>query len=134
MASVDDPAASVNPLIGTTNGRNDVENGGNDFPGAITPLGMLAWSPEEPWAGSPEEPWLAKDVYRPAAVGGYWYPSAKIRGFSLTHLMGTGCSGVTGDIPFMPFTGRVQSSPSADTGNTVYASLFSHQEERAAAG
>ena len=33
-----DPAALVNPLIGTT-------NGGNDYPGATLPLGMLAWSP-----------------------------------------------------------------------------------------
>ena len=40
-STTSDPAALVNPLIGTT-------NGGNDYPGATLPLGMLAWSPEEP--------------------------------------------------------------------------------------
>ena len=34
------PAALVNPLIGTA-------NGGNTFPGAVVPFGMVQFSPEE---------------------------------------------------------------------------------------
>jgi putative alpha-1,2-mannosidase len=37
-AQATDPASTVNPLIGTT-------NGGNDYPGAAMPFGMVAWSP-----------------------------------------------------------------------------------------
>jgi putative alpha-1,2-mannosidase len=66
-----DPAALVNPLIGTT-------NGGNDYPGATLPLGMLAWSPEEPRnhprqqvQGVPGS--MRDDPGRPAAPGGYEY-------------------------------------------------------------
>jgi putative alpha-1,2-mannosidase len=83
-----DPAALVNPLIGTT-------NGGNDYPGATLPLGMLAWSPEQPRnrprpqvQGVPGS--MRDDRGRPAAPGGYEYSSNRISGFSLTHLMGTG--------------------------------------------
>jgi putative alpha-1,2-mannosidase len=36
---VPDPTAYVDPLIGTA-------NGGNTFPGAVVPFGMVAWSPE----------------------------------------------------------------------------------------
>ena len=36
---VRDPTSYVDPLIGT-------RNGGNVFPGAVTPFGMLSWSPE----------------------------------------------------------------------------------------
>ncbi|MGH1552663.1 hypothetical protein ACRAWF_13025 [Streptomyces sp. L7] len=36
---VKDPSAYVDPLIGT-------KNGGNVFPGAVVPFGMLSWSPE----------------------------------------------------------------------------------------
>ena len=36
---VTEPAARVDPLIGTA-------GGGNTFPGAVIPFGMVAWSPE----------------------------------------------------------------------------------------
>ena len=39
---------------------------------------------------------------RAAAAGGYQYDMTRMRGFSLTHLSGTGCRGASGDIPFMP--------------------------------
>jgi predicted alpha-1,2-mannosidase len=119
-------------LIGTT-------NGGNDYPGAVVPFGMLAWSPEEPGnkpqqkAGGAQAA-VNNDRVRAAAPGGYEYRATKIRGFSLTHLMGTGCAGASGDIPFMPFVGDVQGSPSDDANNEVYASPFSHADENAAAG
>ena len=50
-----------------------------------------------------------------AAPGGYRFDATKIRGFSLTHLSGTGCAGASGDIPFFPHVGEVTTSPSADT-------------------
>ncbi|TCK72815.1 GH92 family glycosyl hydrolase [Acidipila rosea] len=127
-----DPAALVNPIIGTT-------NGGNDYPGATLPLGMLAWSPEEPRnhprlqvQGVPGS--MRDDRGRPAAPGGYEYSSNRISGFSLTHLMGTGCAGASGDIPFMPYVGEITSSPADDTGAERYGSTFSHDNETAKAG
>ena len=114
---VTDPATLVNPLIGTA-------NGGNTFPGAVLPFGMVAWSPEEV---SPN-PQRANPV---AAPGGYQYDAKTIRGFSLTHLSGTGCAGASGDIPFMPVTMAVDSSPSVDP---KYNSTFSHDNESASAG
>jgi predicted alpha-1,2-mannosidase len=131
-AQASDPAYTVNPLIGTA-------NGGNDYPGAAVPFGMVAWSPEEPRnkprqkvEGVPGS--MRDDRGRPAAPGGYEYSATKIRGFSLTHLMGTGCAGASGDLPFMPYVGNVQSSPSDDANNEVYASHFSHADEKAVAG
>ena len=127
-----DPAAQVNPLIGTT-------NGGNDYPGATLPLGMLAWSPEEPRTqprkqvqGVPGS--MRDDRGRPAAPGGYEYSANRISGFSLTHLMGTGCAGASGDIPFMPYIGVVTSSPADDAGAEVYGGTFLHDNETAKAG
>jgi predicted alpha-1,2-mannosidase len=126
------PAALVNPLIGTT-------NGGNDYPGATLPLGMVAWSPEEPRnhprkqvEGVPGS--KRDDVGRPAAPGGYEYSASQISGFSLTHLMGTGCAGASGDIPFMPYVGEVTSSPADDAAAEKYGSSFSHDNETAKAG
>src|SRR5947209_15984776 len=83
-----DPTTSVNPLIGTA-------NGGNVFPGAVLPFGMLSFSPEN----------SRGNQTRTAAPGGYRYDATKIRGFSLTHLSGTGCAGASGDIPFFPYVG-----------------------------
>src|SRR5215469_11850613 len=130
--SAADPAALVNPFIGTT-------NGGNDYPGATLPLGMLAWSPEEPRnrprrqvEGVPGS--MRDDPGRPAAPGGYEYTSNRISGFSLTHLMGTGCAGASGDIPFMPYVGEVTSSPADDLRAEIYGSTFSHDDETAQAG
>jgi len=111
------PAAGVNPLIGS-------RNGGNTFPGASLPFGMLQWSPEN-----------TKGKHdRTAAPGGYQYDATRIRGFSLTHLSGTGCAGASGDIPFMPVTIPVTASPSADGSDARYASDFSHADEHAMPG
>jgi predicted alpha-1,2-mannosidase len=116
-ALADDPASSVNPLIGTT-------NLGNTFPGAVAPFGMLAWSPE-----------LSKgNATRAAAPGGYQYDVNKVRGFSLTHMSGTGCAGGSGDIPFFPHVGAVTTSPAADGTDTLYSSTFKHANEVAKAG
>src|SRR5690348_12670336 len=117
QAAPTSPAAEVNPLIGS-------RNGGNTFPGASLPFGMLQWSPE-----------TTKGQHdRTAAPGGYQYDATRIRGFSLTHLSGTGCAGASGDIPFMPITIPVTSSPPLDANDGRYASDFSHADEHAAPG
>lgn len=115
--TVKDPVSYVHPLIGSA-------NAGNTYPGAVQPFGMLAWSPQNS---------RGKQVSTPAP-GGYQYDATKIRGFSLTHLNGVGCSGANGDIPIMPYTGDVDSSPSADTTDAKYASSFSHANESASPG
>jgi predicted alpha-1,2-mannosidase len=86
-APVTDPAAAVNPFIGTANDEND-------FPGADAPFGMLQWSPDT--------------VSRPEG-GGYAYGDSAISGFSLTHLSGPGCR-AAGDIPVLPTVGAVDAS------------------------
>ncbi|GID96375.1 hypothetical protein Adi01nite_57870 [Amorphoplanes digitatis] len=114
---VADPAAHVNPFIGTT-------NLGNTYPGAVTPFGMLAWSPQTSRGNQIATP----------APGGYQYTATRIRGLSLTHLSGVGCSGANGDIPVMPHVGDIATSPTADATDAVYASTFSHANEAAEPG
>ncbi|MGP3947666.1 GH92 family glycosyl hydrolase [Streptomyces sp. 7N604] len=114
---VNDPTAYVDPLIGS-------RNGGNTFPGAVLPFGMLSWSPEN----------TRGDATRTAAPGGYHYDATRIRGFSLTHMSGTGCAGGAGDIPFFPHAGAVTTSPAADTKDAVYAADFKHSDETAEPG
>ena len=111
------PVDEVNPLIGS-------RHGGNTFPGVVMPFGMLQWSPEN-----------TKGTHaRTASPSGYQYDATRIRGFSLTHLSGAGCRGAGGDVPFMPITSPVASSPSADLADATYASDFSHADEQARAG
>lgn len=111
------PADEVNPLIGS-------RHGGNTFPGAVMPFGMLQWSPEN-----------TKGTHtHTASPSGYQYDATRIRGFSLTHLSGAGCRGAGGDIPFMPVTVPVKSSPSADLTDSIYASDFAHADEQATPG
>ncbi|MEU2717667.1 GH92 family glycosyl hydrolase [Streptomyces sp. NPDC007205] len=114
---VKDPTRYVDPLIGT-------KNGGDVFPGAVVPFGMLSWSPEN----------TTGDATRTAAPGGYQYDATRIRGFSLTHMSGTGCAGGSGDIPFFPYAGEVTSSPASDTKDARYASGFTHADETAEPG
>ncbi|MBO2446047.1 lectin [Actinomadura barringtoniae] len=103
-AAVADPASLVNTFHGTS-------NGGNDFPGADVPFGMLQWSP---------------DTASRAQGGGYSYNSTTITGFSLTHIAGPGC-GAYGDVPIMPTTGAISSPGSASSG-------YSHSNESATPG
>src|SRR5690349_17077876 len=116
-AAVADPAAAVNTLIGSS-------NSGETFPGADTPFGMVQWSPENTRGNQTRTP----------QPGGYDYNVTRVRGFSLTHMSGTGCAGGSGDVPFLPYVGAVSSSPSADRTDAVYASDFSHANETGAAG
>ena len=116
-AAVGDPAATVNTLVGSS-------NSGETFPGADTPFGMVQWSPEN----------TGGDQTRTPQPGGYDYNATRVRGFSLTHMSGTGCAGGAGDVPILPFPGTVSSSPSADTTDATYASDFSHADETGTAG
>ncbi|MGH3400560.1 MAG: hypothetical protein ACRDPO_38355, partial [Streptosporangiaceae bacterium] len=60
-AQVTDPAALVNPFIGTTNNADD-------FPGPDVPFGMVQWSPDT--TSNPDG-------------GGYKYSDRRITGFAL---------------------------------------------------
>lgn len=118
-ASAAQPADAVNPFIGST-------NGGNTWPGASLPFGMVQFSPEE----TP----LPGRRFPIAAPGGYEWRANGVKGFSLTHLSGTGCMGASGDIPIMPVTVPVEVSPSADDSFSMYSSLLDHSDERAEPG
>ena len=113
----------VNTFIGTANSPlHDYLGGngsGNTFPGATLPFGMIQWSPDTEKAFGKDE------------RGSYLYADERIRGFSLTHLSGPGCP-VFGDVPFMPLTGGVTTSPAVDPDR--YLSKFSHANEKAAPG
>ncbi len=118
QAQTDDLARWVNPFVGTQPGGPDHGTGGgagNNFPGADVPFGMVQWSPDT--------------VTR--QHGGYYYQDHRIKGFSLTHLSGAGCSTYQ-DIPIMPFVGEVTTSPAADPDR--YVSTFSHANESATPG
>lgn len=105
---VTSPATLVNTLLGTT-------NGGNVFPGADYPFGMIQWSPDT----TPDRP----------SGGGYEYDDKQLIGFSLTHISGPGCSGAFGDVPILPWLGDL---PGGDLNAT--SQPFSHAEEIATAG
>ncbi|MFR0354452.1 GH92 family glycosyl hydrolase [Streptomyces sediminimaris] len=112
--AVTDPAAYVDPFVGTAPGGTDFGHGGgagNTFPGASAALGGIQWSPDTVTHQH----------------GGYAYQDDRIRGFSLTHISGAGCDDY-GNVPFMPLTGR----PAPDTA-ARYAT-FSHADERASPG
>ncbi|PZF15239.1 glycoside hydrolase family 92 protein [Curtobacterium sp. MCPF17_011] len=115
---VTDPAASVDPFIGTS-------HDGNTWPGATAPFGMLQWSPTGARGDQTSTP----------VANGYSYDVNRLRGFSLTHLNGAGCApGAAGDVPIMPITTAVTTSPSADTTDAVYAAGYSHDQESASPG
>ncbi len=98
------PYDSVDPFIGTA-------GGGNTFPGATVPFGMLQWSPDT----------------RPD--GWYHYEDHTIRGFSLTHLSGAGCP-IYADVPVLPWIGRVDGPGTPRD----WSLPFSHQHEQAHPG
>ncbi len=104
---VDEPL----PLVGTA-------AHGHTYPGATVPFGMVQLSPDTPmpgWDGS----------------SGYHYTDSVIRGFSHTHLSGTGV-GCLGDVLLMPTVGEVQLE--AGTPGHGYSSAFSHAQEQATPG
>ena len=102
-------ADQVNPFVGT-------DFHGHTFPGAAYPFGMVQLSPdtrEDNWDG----------------CSGYHYSDKTIKGFSHTHLSGTGCADLC-DIRVMPV---VRWNDGAVT-EEKYESPFSHRDEKATPG
>ena len=135
---VDDPAAFVNPFIGTE-GERSMTDAANTVPGAVRPFGMLSFGPEttfsEDMEGHRRYKMVKDDNMRlPVSPGGYNYAASRIRGFSLTRLSGTGCLGASGDIPFLPFTKEIKHSPDNDPIDQYYSAGFSHENEQASPG
>jgi len=100
------PYEAVNPIIGTS-------GGGNTFPGATLPFGMIQWSPD-----------TVKDAW-------YFYNSKQIQGFGLAHISGAGCP-LYGDFAVLPVAGELTASPGLDI--APYAVGFDHSKEEAHPG
>jgi predicted alpha-1,2-mannosidase len=126
-------AASSTPLgdlvdtrFGTEEGAADFGTGGgagSTYPGATAPFGMVQLSPDTiPGAGN---------------FGGlYTYSDKKLRGFSLTHISGGGCSAL-GDVPILPTTkpiDRAITKPRSFDLDPQYEQSFTHKGEVARPG
>ena len=98
---------------------NGTDNGGDEFPGAVVPFGMVQWSPDT----------------TPAESGGYLYTATQIAGFGLDHMSGAGCD-YGGDVAFTPILAAPTHSPGTNSSNGKYAfaATFSHSSETAAPG
>ena len=114
----------VNPFVGTLPGAADFGTGGgagNTFPGATTPFGMVAFSPDTSPGAS--------------TLSSYSYADTRLRGFSLTHFSGAGCL-LYGDVPLLPTTVPVTRSP-IDNGFRLvpaFSPAIDHRREQAAPG
>lgn len=108
---VTDPAALVDPMIGTGSGGATVGQV-DTFPGAAAPFGMVTFSPDTP--------------SRPDG-GGYNYVDSSTLGFSLTHMSGPGCAAF-GDVPILPTVGPIGTDPANST------AALSHDHEQAGPG
>ena len=106
-AAVSNPAQLVDTRTWTT-------NGGNTFPGAIVPFGMVQWSPDT----MPDR----------NAGGGYAYGDSALDGYSLTHISGPGC-GAAEDVPILPLTGALPGGDPTDA-----TTSFTNTAEVAQAG
>lgn len=103
------PVDYVDPFIGT--GFH-----GHTYPGATVPFGAVQLSPDTR-AGNWD------------ACAGYHYDDTTLKGFSHTHLSGTGCIDL-GDILFRPTTLK----PDLTAESICRPANFSHKDERASAG
>jgi predicted alpha-1,2-mannosidase len=113
-AKVNAPVADLANLVDT---RTWTSGGGNTYPGAEVPFGMVQWSPDT----MPDN----------NAGGGYNYGDEELWGYSLTHISGPGC-GAAGDVPILPMTGPLPSGdPSqattsfTNTGEVAHAGYYS---------
>ena len=89
---------------------------GHTYPGATVPHGAVQLSPDTR-AGNWD------------ACAGYHYSDPTLKGFSHTHLSGTGCIDL-GDLLFRPTTRQVD----FEADSLYRAAAFSHQDEDAEAG
>src|ERR1700689_2103482 len=108
-------AALPSNLAAFVDTRTWTTGGGNTFPGADVPFGMVQWSPDT----LPDR----------NDGGGYSYTDTTLDGFALTHISGPGCS-AAGDVPILPVTGAL---PSGTDPNDVTTTL-PHTNEVAEAG
>jgi len=108
-------SAPVSDLASLVDARTWTTGGGNTFPGAEAPYGMVQWSPDT--------------LPNNNAGGGYGFTDTTLKGYSLTHISGPGC-GSGGDVPILPLTSAL---PSGSDPNSVN-SPFSHTKEVAQAG
>ena len=93
MVPAEGPVSYVRPRIGT--GWH-----GHTFPGATAPFGLVQLSPDT--AGPPEIKWIGwYDEYGWDHCSGYHYSDNVVKGFSHTHLSGTGAMDL-GDVLLMP--------------------------------
>lgn len=103
--------ANLSSLVDT---RTWTSGGGNTYPGASYPFGMVQWSPDT-MPGRTDG-------------GGYTFGDKKLTGYSLTHISGPGCPSA-GDIPILPMTGSLPAgNPSGVT------TSFTNSAEQAQAG
>ncbi|HEX3707776.1 MAG TPA: GH92 family glycosyl hydrolase [Mycobacteriales bacterium] len=116
----------ANVFAGTDTKLADQHTGGsagNMSPAATAPFGMLSWGPRT----SPDS----------VAFGaGYTYSDSRIAGFDLDRFQGGGCAGF-GDVPIMPTTTAVTSSPARVMSSALDPALtasFSHSNEAASPG
>jgi len=120
------PERLVEPFMGTDAGAPDFGTGGgagNTYPGATVPFGMLNWSPDT------DPSWVN-------FAGGYSYGDKRIKGFSLTHLSGAGCSGYQ-DFPFIPTTVPITRAPTKAGHSDLDPDLlarYDHRRESAVPG
>lgn len=99
----------VNPFVGT--GFH-----GHTYPGATVPHGAVQLSPDT-------------RVGNWDACAGYHYDDCTLKGFSHTHLSGTGCIDL-GDLLFRPTSWEIEFGA-----DSLYrAAAFSHKDEKAEAG
>ncbi|MBK9454059.1 MAG: GH92 family glycosyl hydrolase [Bacteroidetes bacterium] len=107
----------VNPFIGTG-------GHGHTYPGATLPFGFVQLSPD-----------TRPDGYNDwDGCGGYHYSDSIIYGFSHTHLSGTGIADYC-DVLLMPTVGTPTTiNMVGNNPKTGYASLFSHEKEKASPG
>ena len=103
--------ANLSSLVDT---RTWTSGGGNTYPGASYPFGMVQWSPDT-MPGRTDG-------------GGYTFGDRKLNGYSLTHISGPGCP-AAGDIPILPMTGSL---PAGDPSGVTTS--FTNWAERAQAG
>ncbi len=97
---------AVDPMIGTA-------GGGNTFPGASLPFGMIQWSPD-----TNTDAW-------------YIHGDKRIYGFGLDHVSGAGCP-LYGDFAVLPTTAPITTNPGVDF--APYAAEFTHDGEAAHPG
>jgi predicted alpha-1,2-mannosidase len=106
---------SVSDLASLVDARTWTTGGGNTFPGAEVPFGMVQWSPDT----LPDR----------NAGGGYGFTDTTLDGYSLTHVSGPGC-GAAGDVPILPVVGALPTG----TGPNDVTTPLSHTNEVAQAG